>query len=266
MYSHANLQQYLYIGASCKKGKDILSDRIALLPFGTVVTVEEIYGRRVKISKPYKGWCSLYSSDGHIILQKSNIGSKAEMERERQEKVLICKSITALNDVTATQMLEKVNWSLHDVIEAFNIEELINNHKTKLFNNINYETNKIITSMSLKEINKLKEAINVYDVKQEVFLLKWKHIINYINHFMWDKLSSIIKAIIDNNDNNININDKINFESIKIIKNELSTKRNLDKEIIQYIDILIEKAKSVIPILTNRHKGLCVMFSSLIVQ
>ena len=120
--------------------------------------------------------------------------------------------------------------------------------------------------MSLNEINKLKQTINLYDnKKKEYFLLKWKHIINYIGHFMWNELSSTIKAIIDNNENNININDKINYkyynddDSIKIIKNEL-LKRNLDKEIIQYIDILIKNSKSFIPISIIRNKGLFVTF------
>merc|ERR1712176_184665 len=89
-------------------------------------TVEEIDGRRARISAPSKGWLSLSASDGRVILSKCNVKSAAmdkaiHAERARQTKVLILKSITTLNDATVTRILEKSDWNLRRAIEAFYI-------------------------------------------------------------------------------------------------------------------------------------------------
>eukprot|EP01084_Bolivina_argentea_P274291 467480_1 len=116
----------IHPGALCKSSKELQSSEIAKLPIGTVCTVDEIDGRRARISSPHEGWCSLSASDGRMILQRSNVKSAAmdkaiHAERARQTKVLILKSITTLNDATVTRILEKSDWNLRRAIEAFYI-------------------------------------------------------------------------------------------------------------------------------------------------
>ena len=64
---------------------------------------------------------------------------------------------------------------------------------------------------------------------------------------MWKKLSLTIKSIIDDKNNNININDNVKKNSIKIILKEL-TKRNLDNQQKNYLRDLIEISISFKPI------------------
>jgi len=113
-------------GALVKQQEDMKSNEVGKLPIGAVVTVEEISGRRARLSTPLQGWCSMYAKDGRVILQKESTKSK-EMEqaiaaeRTHQTKVAILKSITTLNDATVVRILEKSNWNLRRAIEAFYI-------------------------------------------------------------------------------------------------------------------------------------------------
>merc|ERR1712190_521503 len=122
----AKYRVVIHPGALCKAAKELSSAGVCKLPIGTVVTVEEIDGRRARISAPNKGWLSLKASDGRIILSRCNVKSAAmdkaiHAERARQTKVLILKSITTLNDATVTRILEKSGWNLRRAIEAFYI-------------------------------------------------------------------------------------------------------------------------------------------------
>jgi len=116
-------------GALVKKGEDIKSTEVGKLPQGSVVIVEEISGRRARLSSPIEGWCSMFAQDNRIILQKETTKSK-EMddaiaaERARKTKILILKSITTLNDGTVTRILEKTEWNLRHALEAFYIAKL----------------------------------------------------------------------------------------------------------------------------------------------
>merc|ERR1719192_2343335 len=122
----AKYRVVIHPGALCKAAKELSSAEVCKLPIGTVVTVEEVDGRRARISAPNKGWLSLKASDGRIILSRCNVKSAAmdkaiHAERARQTKVLILKSITTLNDATVTRILEKSDWNLRRAIEAFYI-------------------------------------------------------------------------------------------------------------------------------------------------
>merc|ERR1712228_795329 len=121
----AKYRVVIHPGALCKVGKES-SAEVCKLPIGTVVTVEEIDGRRARVTAPNNGWLSLKASDGRVILSKCNVKSAAmdkaiHAERARQTKVLILKSITTLNDATVTRILEKSDWNLRRAIEAFYI-------------------------------------------------------------------------------------------------------------------------------------------------
>lgn len=51
-----------------RKEQDLSSERLRILPMGSRVYVTSIVGRRVKITQPIEGWCSLQSSNGDKIL------------------------------------------------------------------------------------------------------------------------------------------------------------------------------------------------------
>jgi len=113
-------------GALVKQNEDLKSNEVGKIPIGTVVTIEEISGRRARISTPLQGWCSLFAKDGRLILQKESTKSKemdeaVAAERTHQTKILILKSITTLNDATVIRILEKSDWNLRRAIEAFYI-------------------------------------------------------------------------------------------------------------------------------------------------
>lgn len=144
----AKYRVVIHPGALCKDGKELSSAEVCKLPIGTVVTVEEISGRRARVSSPSLGWLSLHASDGRIILERSNVKSVAmdkaiHAERARQTKVLILKSITTLNDATVTRILEKSDWNLRRAIEAFYIAK--------------YKTQEYLTKKEKKKNSKEKE-------------------------------------------------------------------------------------------------------------
>jgi len=141
----AKYRVVIHPGALCKDGKELSSKEVCKLPIGTVVTVEEVDGRRARITSPSEGWLSLHASDGRIILERSNVKSPAmdkaiHAERARQTKVLILKSITTLNDATVTRILEKSDWNLRRAIEAFYIAK--------------YKTQEYLTKKEKKEAGK----------------------------------------------------------------------------------------------------------------
>jgi len=59
-----------------RKGVKLDSERLKILPMGAKVLVMEQKERRVRISQPIAGWCSLYSSNGDTIL--SVLANKSE--------------------------------------------------------------------------------------------------------------------------------------------------------------------------------------------
>ena len=66
-----------------RKGVKLDSERLKILPMGAKVLVMEQKERRVRISQPIAGWCSLHSSNGDTILSvlqnKSEPGGKKEI-------------------------------------------------------------------------------------------------------------------------------------------------------------------------------------------
>lgn len=51
-----------------RKGRELDSERLRILPMGSRVRVQETCDRRVRIDMPVAGWCSLRSSNGDTIL------------------------------------------------------------------------------------------------------------------------------------------------------------------------------------------------------
>lgn len=54
-----------------RASKELDSSRLRILPMGSRVNVVDVVGRRVKIDQPIDGWCSIESSNGDLILSKT---------------------------------------------------------------------------------------------------------------------------------------------------------------------------------------------------
>jgi len=65
--------------------KDLDSARLRILPMGSRVNVVEVVGRRVKIDQPIDGWCSIESSNGDLILSKTQDEAPAAHNDEGKE-------------------------------------------------------------------------------------------------------------------------------------------------------------------------------------
>jgi len=116
----------IYPGAMVKEKQELTSTEMGKLYIGTAVTVEEIQGRRARISEPLVGWLSLRTEGekSRVILLKEGTQSPEmeealHAERARQTKLLILKSITTLSDATVERLLEKSDWNLRNAIDAF---------------------------------------------------------------------------------------------------------------------------------------------------
>lgn len=73
----ADLKWYrVQLNTVVRSGKDLDSERIRILPMGTRVRVQEILKRRVRIDMPVKGWCSMRSAGGDIILKPIEDGEE----------------------------------------------------------------------------------------------------------------------------------------------------------------------------------------------
>eukprot|EP01083_Nonionella_stella_P083163 229804_1 len=168
-------------GALCKKAKVLNSEVISKLHFGTVVTVEEVEGRRCRITSPNDGWLSMYRCNGDLILQKGEVKSAIEelkqKEKKREDKVNILKSIATVSRKTCRYMLNDSDWNLKKAIDAFyrakyeaqedvirtenrRLQERINNQKRTVHKKNYYQSNEVITKiLILKEITNFKEDV-----------------------------------------------------------------------------------------------------------
>ena len=53
----------------CTEQKELFSAKVCKLSYGTIVRVIGMEDRRCEITQPNKGWLSLYSNDGHVLLK-----------------------------------------------------------------------------------------------------------------------------------------------------------------------------------------------------
>eukprot|EP01084_Bolivina_argentea_P273859 466616_1 len=72
--------------------------------------------------------------------------------------------------------------------------------------------------------------------------INWMHIIQCIKHEMWPQLASVINAMIENEENKININD-LSEKCVESVMKTLKEKRHLPIEERQYLTGLILRAK-----------------------
>jgi hypothetical protein len=130
----AKYRVVIHPGALVKEKETVKSAEVAKIKIGVEVVVEEIVGRRGRLSSPVVGWCSVQAGDGRTILQREGTRSPemakaVQEERGRRTKILILKSVTTLNDTTVERILEKSQWNLRRAIDAFYMTK----YQTKAF-------------------------------------------------------------------------------------------------------------------------------------
>jgi len=90
-----------------RKERELDSERLRILPMGSKVFVEEVNGRRVKISSPIVGWCSKKSSTMDTILEKilpDNTGGVTPSNRNQNYKL---ERLTSQANKTENQETQK---------------------------------------------------------------------------------------------------------------------------------------------------------------
>lgn len=105
-----------------RKGVELDSERLRILPMGSKVFVEEVRGRRVKISSPIVGWCSKKSSTMDTILEKilpDNTGGVTPSNRNQSAKLeKLTQQAASTDDAKAQEKLNQEISDLKNVIES----------------------------------------------------------------------------------------------------------------------------------------------------
>lgn len=107
-----------------RKGIELDSERLRILPMGSRVFVEEVNGRRVRITSPIAGWCSKKSSTDDVILEKTasvstNDGGVTPSNRNQEAKLDRLKNSKAKEqDEELQKKLQQEIEDLQNVIRA----------------------------------------------------------------------------------------------------------------------------------------------------
>jgi len=107
-----------------RKGIELDSERLRILPMGSRVFVEEVNGRRVRITSPIAGWCSKKSSTDDVILEKTasvstNDGGVTPSNRNQEAKLDRLKNSKAKEqDEELQKKLQQEIEDLQNVIKA----------------------------------------------------------------------------------------------------------------------------------------------------
>eukprot|EP01084_Bolivina_argentea_P073319 133044_1 len=120
---------------------------------------------------------------------------------------------------------------------------LVNQNEEEIAN-IHLLSKTIITTNEMKE-EKLHVSYGNINEKRDLSVT-WNHLLNCINHEMWPKLSSVIKAMIENDDNKdvvVSNTYDLSDNCIDNVIDKLRKKRYLPSEECQYLRKLIIRAR-----------------------
>eukprot|EP01083_Nonionella_stella_P016513 46098_1 len=113
--------------------------------------------------------------------------------------------------------------------------------------------NEIVDAMTTEEIHSLKKVKEQHSNNPSShfdFKISWNHLMECIRHEMWPRLASVIKAMLDNEDEKQNaITDvhDLGNACVRDVVNILKTKRHLPDEECEYLTQLIIRAKQFDP-------------------
>eukprot|EP00494_Astrolonche_serrata_P025332 UN25593 len=203
-----------------RKGVNLESERLRILPMGSRVRVVERVDRRVRIDQPIAGWCSLKSSNGDTILtpldqeeveartpggSKSSYQTKKRYEHdgaamkqklEKQEKdVNTLKE--EIKDNEKAQELYKISAELETLKRTFAEKKRNEEERTKTQSQIKktaeqIDAYKIDTLKRQQEIEVLHKQINGLENKMNASNVdeKTQHMVLKIQQMEADKLAS----------------------------------------------------------------------------
>jgi len=160
-----------------RKGKELDSERLRILPMGSRVRVTKTVERRVKIDQPIEGWCSLTSSNGDQILHKldpEDLGPTTPQMRSSQGKQLLAKQYQNNHELLERKAQEQSNALANPEVKRLfddiqNIKEQLKKTESQsvLFQREAQQNKALQQDM---EVNNLK----VEDYNEKIKLLKAK--------------------------------------------------------------------------------------------
>jgi len=157
-----------------RKGKELDSERLRILPMGSRVRVTKTVERRVKIDQPIEGWCSLTSSNGDQILHKldpEDLGPTTPQMRSNAGKQLLAKQMQSNHEALERKAQEQSNALANP--EVRKLFDDIQNIKEQLKKT---ESQSVQFQMESQQNKNLKQDLEVNDLKVEEYNEKIKEL------------------------------------------------------------------------------------------
>jgi len=98
-----------------RKGMELSSERLRILPVGSRVYVHEQVGRRARICQPVNGWCSMQSLNGDEILKRVDTGASISKEHTEINKIPLIPEMFLVEDVSWLLSESSVLYHYQDV-------------------------------------------------------------------------------------------------------------------------------------------------------
>jgi len=157
-----------------RKGKELDSERLRILPMGSRVRVTKTVERRVKIDQPIEGWCSLTSSNGDQILHKldpEDLGPTTPQMRSNAGKELLAKQMQSNHEALERKAQEQSNALANP--EVRKLFDDIQNIKEQLKKT---ESQSVQFQQESQQNKNLKQDLEVNDLKVEEYNEKIKEL------------------------------------------------------------------------------------------
>jgi len=157
-----------------RKGKELDSERLRILPMGSRVRVTKTVERRVKVDQPIEGWCSLTSSNGDQILHKldpEDLGPTTPQMRSNAGKQLLAKQMQSNHEALERKAQEQSNALANP--EVRKLFDDIQNIKEQLKKT---ESQSVQFQMESQQNKNLKQDLEVNDLKVEEYNEKIKEL------------------------------------------------------------------------------------------
>jgi len=153
-----------------RKGEELDSERLRILPMGSRVKVEQVKGRRVRISAPIAGWCSKRSSSDDTILEKipnPGDGGVTPSNRNPQHKIGILK--TKIEQEEDEDKIMKLNRELDDLKNVLQKKEEAQRELESRFDDVNA---KLIKSSAIQSHIRVSDCVKLPGGKG-LGIVKW---------------------------------------------------------------------------------------------
>jgi len=222
-----------------RKGVKLDSERLKILPMGAKVLVMEQKERRVRISQPIAGWCSLYSSSGDTILSvlanKSEPGDIMEAQKEVADNLKTMqqqrmKQIEGVIDMAA----KSNNVNIKDMAKALDAlkTDLEKAQKTKQMQKLELSALRSENDEDEEHIQQLKQTLQSSESHAQELTNKLQEIMHNLSAAGDKQLQDLV-----------NQHEVTEFE-IRSLQDDLDSKQELAKRMREEIDRLSQKLKN----------------------